>query len=483
MTLAASALAQAADTRPNILFIAIDDMKPNLSCYGDTVAHTPNFDRLAAMGTTFTGAYCQQALSGPTRASLMTGLRPDHTGVWALQNNFRKVNPAIVSLPENLMKQGYETVGVGKIYHPLDNKKWRNDPPSWSEPYINTSAPKYLLANGQVATECADVPDNAYEDGIIAEEGIAAMKRLAAAGKPFFLGVGFKRPHLPFNCPKKYWDMYNRESMPLAEFQQMSSDPVPVAYHPSNELKAYTDIPAFHSFDDCGVLDEATQKRLIHGNYACISYVDAQLGKLLDAVEELGLADNTIIFLYGDHGYHLGDHGLWNKLTNFEQATHCCMMLAAPGMKKGVKSASVAEFVDVYPTLCELTGTTTPENLDGKSLVPVLKNPKAKTKKYAFSQFPRNATTHGYTVRGERYRYTEWHKNWKSYEPYDGREPIGIELYDYEKDPLETTNLAHDPKYAKVLKQMQDVLHEQYARTAASPMAAPVAQHVAAKEK
>lgn len=277
--------------------------------------------------------------------------------------------------------------------------------------------------------------------------------------------------------------MYDRESMPLAEFQKMSSDPVPVAYHSSNELKAYTDIPSFHSFDDCNVLDTATQKRIIHGNYACISYIDAQLGRLLDALEENGLTDNTIIFLYGDHGYHLGDHGLWNKLTNFEQATRGCMMLAAPGMKKGTKSASIAEYVDVYPTLCELAGVTIPEHLDGKSLVPVLRNPKAKTKEYAFSQFPRTTSTHGYSIRSNRYRYTEWHKNWKSYEPYDGRTPIGIELYDYQNDPLETTNLAHNPNYAKVLAKMQKELHAQYARTAESPMASAVIQTVAKRKK
>lgn len=468
--------------RPNILFIAIDDMKPCISPYGDPVARTPAFERIAARGVTFTSAYCQQALSGPSRASLLTGLRPDHTGVWSLQGNFRRNNPDIVTLPECLMENGYETVSVGKIFHPLNNKKYKNDPASWSRPYIKTSAPTYQLANGRVATECADVPDNAYVDGVIADEAIDAMSALKGGDKPFFLAVGFHKPHLPYCAPKRYWDLYDRERMPLAEFQQMSSDPVEYAYHPSNELKVYTDIPSFHSYVDTQHLDEQTQRRVIHAYYACVSYIDAQVGRVLDALERNGLADNTIIVLWGDHGYHLGDHGLWNKLTNFEQATRVCMMIAAPGMKQGVRSASLAEFLDIYPTLCQLAGCPAPENLDGVSLVPVLKNPKARVKEYAVSQYHRKEVQ-GYAIRDSRYRYVEWVGDFKTYMPFDGHEVVGRELYDYDNDPLERVNLADDPRYAKVVRKLSGELHAFYDRQYRSPMSAPIAAAMQAKGK
>lgn len=310
-----------ADDRPNVLLIAIDDMKPWIGPYGDPIAKTPAMDALASRATTFNNAYCQVSLSGPTRSSLLTGLNPDHTGVWWLMGSFRKNNPDIVTMPQALKDNGYETVGVGKVYHPLKDKEVKDDPISWSLPYIKTSGSQYALSNGRVATECADVPDNGYVDGVIAEEAVKALGKLKNSDKPFFLGVGFKKPHLPFCAPKKYWDMYDREAMPVAEFQEMSTDPVEYAYHNSLELKGYSDIPPFESFVDTKHLDTETQKRLLHAYYACISYTDAQIGKVLEALEKEGLADNTIVIMFGDHGYHLGDHGMWNKLSDFEQRT------------------------------------------------------------------------------------------------------------------------------------------------------------------
>lgn len=493
----AAAPARKSDNRPNVLLIAIDDMKPWIGPYGDTIAHTPSMDRLASRATTFNNAYCQVALSGPTRSSLMTGLNPDHTGVWWLMGSFRKNNPDIVTMPQALKENGYETVGVGKVYHPLRDKAVKDDPLSWSLPYVKTPGATYALSNGRVATECADVPDNGYQDGVIAEEAVKTLARLKEGGKPFFLGVGFKKPHLPFCAPKKYWDLYDRDRMPVAEFQDMASDDIEYAYHNSLEIKGYSDIPPFESFMDTRHLDEDTQKRLLHAYYACISYTDAQIGKVLDALEKEGLADNTVVILYGDHGYHLGDHGLWNKMTNFEQATRVPLIVSAPGMKKGVKSDSMVEFLDIFPTVCELTGTPHPQQLDGKSLVPVLKNPKAKIKDYAMSQYSRTTTENytistdtdlfgkadeleedimGFAIRDPRYRLVEWTRGFKTYMPFEEDKVIGYQLFDYQKDPEERHNVADDPAYASVVKKLKKQLREYYARSYSSPMSEPIAR-------
>lgn len=483
------------DYRPNILFIAIDDMKPWLGAYGDTIAHTPGIDRLAQRGTVFNNAYCQVALSGPTRSSLLTGLNPDHTGVWWLMGSFRHNNPEIVTMPEALKNNGYETVGVGKIYHPLTDKEVRDDPKSWSMPYVKTPGATYALANGRVATECADVPDNGYVDGVITDEAIKTMKTLKENDKPFFLGVGYKKPHLPFCAPKRYWDMYDRDKLPVAEFQGIAEDGCEYAYHNSLEVKGYSDIPPFESFIDGKELDEATQRRLIHAYYACISYVDAQVNKLLDALDENGLSDNTIIVLFGDHGYHLGDHGLWNKMTNFENATRVPLIISAPGMKPGVKSDAMVEFLDIFPTIAELTDTPHPQQLDGVSLVPILKNSKAKVKDHIMSQYSRTTTEDytiysdtdlegkaeflendimGYAIRDKRYRLVQWTKGFKTYDPFDPSKVLAVELFDYETDPLETKNLAGDPRYAKVVKRLEKQLREYYDRSYRSPMSAPI---------
>jgi len=447
--------------KPNILFIAIDDLRPVISVYGDKIAQTPNFDRLAKYCVTFNNNYCQMSLSGPSRASLLTGLRPDQIGVWSLQGNFRINNPNTVSLPELLKNNGYETVGMGKVFHPLDDKKFRDDPKSWTIPYIKTPAPTYMLAGGRKATECADVPDNAYEDGLIAENGVEIIKVMAKSEKPFFLAVGFKKPHAPYVAPKKYWDMYERDKMPIAEYQDMSSDPVVYAYHPSNELKVYSDIPSFQSYQDTKHLDLATQRRVIHAYYACVSYIDAQIGKLLDELEKQGIANNTIIALWSDHGYHLGDHGLWNKTTNFEHSTRTALMIAAPGMMRNVYTSNITEFVDIYPTVCELVDVVKPADLDGKSLVSILRNPSKINSDFAFGQYNRG-NINGYSCRDSRYRLVEWVKDFKTYVPFDGKEIVGTELYDYVKDPLETKNVANNPEYKKILGKMQKELHSFY---------------------
>ncbi len=499
--------------KPNVLFIAIDDLKPILGCYGDKIIKTPNIDRLAKMGTVFMSNYCQQAVCGPTRASLMTGKRPDYTKVWDLQTPMRNVNPDILSLPQYLITQGYSTQGIGKIYDSRDVDK-DLDKPSWSIPYYKNADEYYDKATGlpvnveyqsaeskkqaakftaeaeakglkgkelkqyinervRPTTECLDVPDNAYEDGANALKAKDVLINLSKTPmQPFFFAVGFHKPHLPFVSPKKYWDLYNREEMPVAKFQEKSKNGVDIAYHSASEMRLYTDIPELLSFTDqkpFGIsLPLAKQKELIHGYYAAVSYTDAQVGILLNTLDSLGLTKNTVIVLWGDHGWHLGDHNLWCKHTNFEQATHSPLIFAAPDYKAG-SSFSMTEHVDIFPTVCELAGVKIPEVVDGKSLVPIMKNKKAKVIEYAVSQYPRSgpqiekgrlgydkAEYMGYSIRDNRYRFTIWmDKGFRSTQPFKKELVIGTELYDYKVDPLETTNVYKDAKYAAISKELE----------------------------
>ena len=447
--------------KPNVLFIAIDDLKPILGCYGDKIIKTPNIDRLAKMGTVFMSNYCQQAVCGPTRASLMTGKRPDYTKVWDLQTPMRNVNPNILSLPQYLITQGYSTQGIGKIYDPRDVDK-DMDKPSWSVPYYKnadeyfdkqTGLPvnveyqsaeakklaakftaeaeakglkgkelkQYINERVRPTSECQNVPDNAYEDGANALKAKNILINLSKTpAQPFFFAVGFHKPHLPFVSPKKYWDLYKREDMPVAKFQEKSKNGVDMAYHSASEMRLYSDIPDLLSFTDqkpFGItLPLAKQKELIHGYYAAVSYTDAQVGILLNTLDSLKLTKNTVIVLWGDHGWHLGDHNLWCKHTNFEQATHSPLIIAAPNNKAG-NTISITEHVDIFPTVCDLVGVTIPEVVDGKSLVPIMKNKKATVIEYAVSQYPRSgsqietgrlgyntAEYMGYSIRDNRYR-------------------------------------------------------------------------------
>ena len=493
-------------SKPNILFIAVDDLKPLLGCYGNTMVKTPNIDRLAKMATVFNKNYCQQAICGPTRASLMTGSRPDVTKIWNLTTQMRDVNPDIVTLPQYLITQGYTTSGIGKIYHP-SSAIGSVDPVSWSIPYLKSKESDFpaefgLPANGQYqlpetkarmtpdiiaerkqknkdlaandenpksikgpSTECLDVPDNAYQDGVNAILAKNQIIALSKSDKPFFMAVGFSKPHLPFVAPKKYWDLYNREDMPIASFQEHSKNGPLIAYHQSGELRNYLDIPEYATLpaDSLRIgLKLEKQKELIHGYYAAISYMDAQVGILLNTLESLGTLDNTIIVLWGDHGWHLGDHDLWHKHTNFEEATRAPLIIAGPGIKSG-KTNSLTEFVDVFPTICDLAGVAIPKNLDGKSLKPLMLNNKAKGKEYAISQYPRklkkaemaklgytDAKMMGYSLRTNQYRYTIWMNNFNSKEAFNESQVYASEMYDYVKDPLEKVNVVNDKNYTSI---------------------------------
>ncbi|MBI9020634.1 MAG: sulfatase [Verrucomicrobia bacterium] len=473
-----AATVQAAD-KPNILFITVDDLKTDLGCYGNTVVKTPNIDWLAARGTVFLNNYCQQAVCAPSRMSIFTGLRPDTTGVTDLKTDLRDNLPDAKTMQQHFKEAGYETLGCGKVMHGSRNE----DPPSWSVPFMHDEnltyadgydvpadlqyqAPEIHKAFAQVekenikgwkqkkdrlseldarpATECIDVPDDAYADGAMAAWSIEQMQKLIKEDHPFFITVGFKKPHLPFVAPKKYWDLYDRADIKPSPIQQAPEGAPAYAGHTWGEMRSYSDIPQL------GPMPLDRHPELIHAYYACVSYTDAQVGKLLDALDASGAADNTIIVLWGDHGWHLGDHGMWCKHTNYEQATKAPLMIVAPGFPNLGKSKTMTEFVDVYPTLCELTGVDAPEKLEGQSLVPALEDSSATIKDYSISQFPRGKIM-GYALRTERYRYVEWIK--------EGAVQ-NIELYDYETDPLETKSLHQDSEYRDTLRDLKSKMAE-----------------------
>jgi iduronate 2-sulfatase len=481
--------------RPNILFIPVDDLRPDLSCYGNSVIKTPNMDRLAKNGLVFTRTYCQQSVCNPSRASLLTGLRPDAIQVWDLYTNFRDKVPEVVTLPQFFKEQGYTSIGLGKTFHNNipDTISWTEKPHIKGFPFdpdavymneenlliqeqkkqnlikagksrIDQLGHWYLKAN---ATENADTTDDAYFDGAQTSLAIKILEDLAKKDEPFFLSVGYYRPHLPFNAPKKYWDLYDRGSLPLASNQSIPEGSPEYAMHGDQELRSYDDC---HDLPRPGgeTWNEARQRELLHGYYASVSYVDAQIGRLLETLKEQGLEDNTIIVLWGDHGWKLGEHNGWCKQTNYEIDTRVPMIFSGYGVQaKGQQSPALTEFVDIYPTLCAMAGFDVPEQLQGTSLVPLLKEPGLEWKNAAFSQFllgrfgPPEDRKHermGYAMRTDRYRYIEWY-NWNKESSEPGK-LIGKELYDHELDPGENINLAADPDFQSLVKSLGLQLEE-----------------------
>jgi len=459
---------QAADTKPNVLFICIDDLKPLLGCYGDKLVKSPNIDRLAARSVLFESAYCNQAVCAPSRNSLLTGRRPQSLGIYDLGTNFRNAGRDIVTLPQTFKQNGYHTEALGKIFHVGHGN--HEDPASWSVPHWQANSIAYILPNNKApagltreealfgnakvdvgklprgsATESADVADNEYPDGKIADEAIKRLKSLAEKpGEPFFLAVGFLKPHLPFCAPKKYWDQYDKSAFKMPELSKPPQGAPAFAPTSWGELRQYADMP------QAGPLTEAQALHLIHGYHAATSFTDAQIGRVLATLDELHLAKNTIIMLWGDHGWHLGDHGMWCKHSNYEQAAHIPLLLSAPGVSQpGTRTKSLAETVDIYPTLCELAGLNGPADLEGKSLVPVLKDPSAKTKDSIIHVYPR-AQMIGRAIRTDRYRLVEWKK------PGAETATAVFELYDYEQDPLESKNLAD--AQPEIVQQLQKLL-------------------------
>lgn len=479
----------------NVLFIAVDDLKPLMGCYGYDYAVTPNIDKLADDGTVFLNAHCQQALCGPSRVSLLTGYYPDTTGIYGMgpeKYKLREKYPDMVTLPQHFKNNGYNTIGTGKIYDPRnveDDWNGPQDAVAWttffgSNPYNKkTGSPivgghyhnpdlkdlaDRLSAEGRAmglngkelrfyvrdhgggpAVECYDVPDDAYKDGGIANRGIEQLEILQHSDQPFFLALGFLKPHLPFVAPKKYWDLYDRDQLDLAPFQHYPEGAPKCAETDYVEARTYSGVPAE------GTISEATQRELLHGYLACVSYVDAQIGKVVGKLKETGRAKDTVIVVWGDHGFHLGDKQLWGKHTTYEQSTRSPLIIANAGKPAG-QSVSPVNFIDIFPTLCELTGLETPEGLDGKSLVPVLKDPTASVQNYAASIYPHNGYW-GIAIRTERYRYVTWYKGennkaWQGQRFADN--PEFTELYDYKNDPHERQNLSGHPEYSAIEKQL-----------------------------
>lgn len=453
-----------AQEKKNVLFICIDDLRPDLGSYGNKTVITPNIDALAKSGMQFNRAYCQRALCAPSRASLMTGLRPDTLPIPSETVHFRSILPDVVTLPQFFRQQGYHSQAFGKVYHAYPPQP---DPISWTVPERMLDVPKrdeYLRPENRVrgfinpmekgtSTEFIETVDEGYQDGQVA---LAAMETLdTIKHKPFFLAVGFKRPHLPFTAPKKYWDMYKRDELPLPPdmnypggdeaMNQLRYDWQP----DKGEMRNYTDIPQKGEVP----IDKA--RELMHGYYACISYIDAQVGRILHRLDSLGLKEKTIVVLWSDNGYMLGERGLWGKKDNSETATRVVLMMRVPGMKNANRqSNALVELVDLFPTLAALCNLNFTGPLQGTSMVPLLEDPALAWKKAVFSSFPRkNNTVMAYTVRTGRYRYHEYRQQ------QTGR-IITRELYDMNTDPFEKTNLADDKHFKTIVDTHSQLLKD-----------------------
>jgi len=474
--------------RPNVLFIAVDDLRPELGCYGKNHIKSPNIDRLAERGTVFLRAYCQQAVCGPSRTSLLTGLRPDTAGVWGNSTHFRQRVPDAVTLPEHFKNHGYHTQSMGKVFHGSFPRKAAayyggrdmHDPQSWSVPSwfggpryyytpegIAAARKDFQRISGRsgaaldewvdyfcrgLATEAPDVPDEVPYDGQLAGHAVQTLQELSQEKQPFFLAVGFIKPHLPFIAPKKYWHLYDPQRIELAGNPFKPKGAPALAMHNFGELRYYSDIA------NRGPVKEEQARRLIHGYYACVSYVDAQIGRVLDELDRLGLRDRTIVCLWGDHGWHLGEHGLWCKHTNFENATRAPLIVCAPGAKApGSKTNSLVEFVDIYPTLADLAGLPVPPALEGTSRALLLDDPDRPGAEAALSQYPRSKAM-GRSMRTDRYRFTVWQDRGRA------KEILAVELYDHQNDPGENDNLAVRPEHAALVKRFAAELQQHWNR-------------------
>ncbi len=483
---------------PNVLLVIFDDLRPELGCYGNEIIKTPGLDAFAEEGLTFMNAYCQAAVCAPSRASFMTGLRPDSNMVWHLGDEFRKLLPDVVTIPQYFHSNGYYTVSIGKIFH-----NHMPDSVSFDEPDLRPAQyrtpemvdrdaesfyydeglneelaevrEKRLAANPNAyaggwaygrAVECSDAPDDAFYDGAQTDLAIETLERLKKSDQPFFMAMGYFRPHLPFVAPKKYWDLYNRDSIPPAPNPFIPVNSPIMAMNSMYELTGCYDMEyvkhpsVFH-------LSEDTAKLLKHGYYASVSYVDACFSRLMESLKDLGLDDNTIVVVLGDHGWKLGEHGSWCKQTNYEIDTRVPLIIRSPGKAANKKTAGLTELVDIYPTLCDLAGLKVPGYLQGESLVPLLDNPDKPFKEFVYSQFhrvpkvsPDGQRYMGYSVRSGRYRYVEWyHWNFKTKKAteYEARE-----LYDHQDDPEENYNVSEDPAYAEVIAGLSDNIMAHY---------------------
>jgi len=445
------ALAQQRPRGPNVLIIMADDLNNDMGTYGHPMVKTPNLDRLAARAVRFDRAYTQFPLCSPSRVSLLTGLRPDTTRVHDLQTDFRTILPDVQTLPQMFKRNGYFTARVGKIYHYGNpgqiGTSGLDDPASWDmfvnprgidkdeESRLTNLTPARQLGSA-LAYYASPAPDEAHTDGKVASETIALLER--HKDRPFFIGAGFYRPHCPFIAPRKYFDLYPLDRIPAPAAVPASPTQPPAAW--------FTNPPHW----DVG---EQGQRETIRAYYASITFLDANVGRVLDALDRLGLADNTIVVFLSDHGYHLGERGQWMKQTLFERSARAPLLVAGPGVSaRGRATSRIVEFLDIYPTLADLAGLSAPAGLQGRSLKPLLSNPEASWDHPALTQVRRgagSATFMGYSVRTERWRYTEWDSGAR-----------GVELYDEVNDPNELRHLATDARHRKVVDDMQRLLRD-----------------------
>ncbi len=462
--------------RPNVLLILVDDLKPALGVYGDPYAVTPNIDALANRGMRFDRAYCNQAVCAPSRNHLMTSTRSTSSGIYDLGRNFRSAHPNAVTLTQHFMAHGYRAEGIGKVFHIGHGNV--GDDASWSVPFLSESPIEYAMVDSKrgaeltreeayfsnqmppggvgglprgAAWEVGEVGDDAYADGRIAREGVRRLQAASERDEPFFLVLGFTKPHLPFCAPEQYWELYDRDAF---ELTQVNRPPAGAPrYAPKN---VFIEIGNFFPCPDRPEelpFDRELQRTLIHGYYAAMSYMDAQVGHVLEELDRLGLEDNTIVVLWGDHGYHLGHHGTWTKHTNYEQDNRIPILIAAPGVTEpGTHTEAFIETVDLYPTLAELAGLPAPagpQPIDGLSQVPVLNGEADALRDHAYHAYPRGPRI-GRAIRTARYRLVEWK------EPGASPDTAEYELYDYHADPDETRNLAAERP--AVLEELKAIL-------------------------
>ncbi|TWT84293.1 Arylsulfatase [Planctomycetes bacterium CA13] len=494
--LAATVHAQAtAADRPNVLFISVDDLRPELGCYGNEEIKTPHFDAFSKRATTFTQAYCQAAVCAPSRASVMTGLRPDSTRVWDLRGNFRQNLPDVVTLPQHFHKHGYHTVSMGKIFH-----NHMPDRVSFDEPDLRPA--KYMTAelidrepesfyhddalNAELvrirkrrleknpnayadgwaygrSTESFDAPDSEFYDGAQTDLAIQTLGRLKEKKQPFFLALGYYRPHLPFVAPTKYWELYDRDQLSMASNPFLPKNSPVMAMNSAYELKGCYDLEHV-KHPSVAKLTEQEARLLKHGYYASVSFVDACLGKLLKGLTEHGLDKNTIIVVWGDHGWKLGEHGSWCKQTNYDIDLRVPLLVHVPGQTSSGACRAIVELVDLYPTLCDAAGIAIPDNMEGTSFLPLLSDPELNWKSAAFSQFHRSprVTPDGGRYMGlsmvtSRYHYVQW-RDWNHVTGVAG-DLVAVELYDQQVDPSENTNIAGLDKHQPLVTKLSQQLH------------------------
>lgn len=480
---------QAQTDQPNVLLIIVDDLRPQVGAYGESQMHTPNMDRLAKEGVLFRRAYCQQAVCNPSRASFLTGRRPETTKIYNNDMHFRLNIRDVVTLPQYFKEKGYHTQSIGKVFHTnLDDpiswsvKSWMPPPSRYGKPetlaYIQREQER-LKAEGkefkeiieydsvtgvplrvkQVGTEVKgpswedpEVADTVLRDGKIMKKALEILKDLKNQSNPFFLAIGFSNPHLPFASPKKYYDLYPKESIRMPQNQQPPLNSPEFAYLNNSDLYKYTDIEGKYK------VSPEKAKELIRGYYAATSYIDALIGQIVDELEKLGLKQNTLIALVGDHGWHLGENAVWSKQTNFEKATRAPFIIVPPGTYAfpGAKPDALVELVDLYATLADLAGLPVPDEQEGKSLKDLIENPGRNWKKAAFSLYPRKTGQKklmGYSIRTDQFRYTEW-RDEKS------GQIEARELYHHRIDPEENKNIAGEKSYQSLILELSKQLKE-----------------------